>query len=425
MKRKEVWAVFFAVMIIISLQYASAASAELSDFVLKASVKQGERLTKNLKVGGSESGEFNLRVVSAQGVKLKERTFSLEENQEKNVEVIFDAVGVGTGVYIGVIEIIGPEDALNVPVIFEVESEDVFFDVNIDIPPVYIEITPGAKLVYQAKIFDLTAGGGLQEGLGPVTIDIEYIVSGLDGSVLLTKNEQQIVDKQSQITNTISFPEEVARGAYVLSAIAKYKTSVGISSQTFEIRDEEKSGGLGINFSDYTILIVIGFAMILFFFVIFLFVYLLRERDKVLVELRKYNTEEIRQVRELLKEQQEILRERRPAAGRMPKSAVIDSLVKKEVDEKISKLKKKQAERIEQVRKLSKQGLSADEMKRKLEQWKKQGYNISPAEYKIKKLSTHEMKEVLKRWKKKYRTKQRKKAKPKNIKRRKNYRNMR
>lgn len=412
MNKREVFAVFL--ILVFSAGFVlGQGSTEISSVLLKATVSGDDFTSKTINIADAEGGSFELRVVSVPGVSIEEKSFVLGPGEEKLIDIVFDSNGVEVGVHVGFIEIQGPVDSTRLPVIFEVESEDVFFDANIDIPPVYTEIERGSKIVYQVKVFDLTAGGGLQQGLGPETVEIEYTVSDLEGNVLITRSEQLVVNEQSQVTNTISFPEEVEAGNYLLSAVVKYKSSVGVSSQTFTIIEVEarERGSFGIDLSDYGVLIIVGIALLVFFGIIGLFVYLLRERDKVLLELRSYNSKEIREVKDLLKAQLRVV-------GR--RTSVDSGVVKAEVNAKIRKLKKKQESRVLQMKSMKSKGLSAEYMRRKLKQWESKGYNVSPVEYKVKELSHGEMKKILGKWKKKYAKSVKKKEKPKIIKRKKN-----
>jgi len=403
--------IVFLILIFSSGFVFAQGGTEVSSVLIKATVSKDDSIIKSINIKDTNGGKFDLRIVSVLGVSLKEKSFILGPEEEKKLEVNFDSKEVDVGTHIGFIEINGPSDSSKIPVIFEVESKDVFFDANIDIPPVYTEIERGSKIVYQVKVFDLTAGGGLQEGLGPESVEVEYVVSDLEGSVLITRAEQLVVNKQSQVTNTITFPKEVQAGDYVLSAVVKYKTSTGISSQTFSIKEPTKSSGLGIDFQDYGILIVAGTALLVFFGVIVLFIYLLRERDRIFVELKKYNSREIREIKELLREQQKVISK---------KKIVDDRVVRSEINTKIKKLRMKQAKRVSQMRNMKSKGLSVEYMRRKLEHWKTEGYNLSPIEYKVKSLSTNEMQKILSKWKKKYALPIKKKEKPKIIKRKKN-----
>ena len=393
-KEREVYLfaiVFASLFIFLNIAMAQ----EVSNSLLKVNLDEKGFATKSFTITSPKDDKFSLNVVSAKGVSLSDSSLNLKQGESKKIDVSFKTTGLQPGAYVGFIEVKSSAETLNIPIIFEIESEDLLFDANLDIPPVYTSINQGEKLVYQSKIYDLTSGGGLQEGFGPVTADVEYVVYGIDGSVLIRKSEQVIVNQQAQNTNTINFPTDVKPGNYVLAATVKYKTSVGVASQTFEIKKvEQKQQTFGLDFSDYTLLIIFGIALIFFLIMILLFVFLIKDRDKILVELRKYNAEEIKNVRALLREQEIAITGRKGDEKSVKK-------VRKEVKQKIEVLKKKQQNRINEIRKLQETG-HLSEMKKKLKEWKSRGYDTTALEYKIGGMSTEQMKKILAQWKKKY-----------------------
>jgi hypothetical protein len=75
------------------------------------------------------------------------------------MEVIFDASKLEPGIYVGSIRVSSAKETTYIPIILEVDSEDVFFKGTLDIPPQYNKIAAGDKLLAQFKVFDLTSGG--------------------------------------------------------------------------------------------------------------------------------------------------------------------------------------------------------------------------------------------------------------------------
>ena len=74
----------------------------------------------------------------------------------------------------------------------------------------------------------------------------------------------------------------------------------------------------------------------------------------------------------------------------------------KEYRTKIKRIKKIQKERIREAKKLRDKG-KINEMKKKITDWKKRGYNTSMMELKLGSLSHTEMKSLVDKWRKKYR----------------------
>jgi len=301
------------ILIVFSFIVSANPDLEISSLLLKVSLKEGESVTKSFTVTSPEGSDYNLEVVSVPGVGLSENSFVLGEGEKKAIDVKFDGAGVGPAVYVGSIDISSLDEALSLPVILEVESKDIFFDANLDIPPVYTDIEPGGKVVAQVKIFDLTSGGGTSEGvddLGTVSVDLEYSVYDLQGNVLSSESERMVIDKQAQVTKTFSFPEKIDEGDYVMSVLVRYGSSVGISSQMFSISGlvmESPAPFSGFGSTTLVFVLILAFTL----GIVFLFVYILRDRDKFIADLRRYHSRELKTQKEFLMEQARFLRRRK------------------------------------------------------------------------------------------------------------------
>ena len=364
---------------------------DFGNLLVKASMKEGETATKILSLSSDVQESIVLEVLKIEGVSLSDENVVIGKNEKKSIRVIFDSKGLKPGVYTGNLKISDGKKDFYIPVIFEIESKDVFFDVNLDIPPYYSEVVAGEKIIIQMKLFDLVAGGGTQKGLGPTNVELSYYVTSSDGVVLNSEQEDIVVDRQAQISKTLSFPKNTKEGDYIVSAIAKYENSVGVSSAVFSITSSSSSG-LNFDFTGggFQFLVIILVIVIFFFGLIFLFIYMIKDRDKLILELKKYNSNELKLQRQFLEKQRVVARSKNIDEGK----------IRREIDEKVSEIKREQARRVKQFRVLRKNG-NKNEMIRKMEEWKRQGYNISPMNYKIRELNVSDMKDIMSGWKKK------------------------
>lgn len=394
----------FGILMVILFSLASFAGAqegfETSSVLLKVSLEQGKMADRTISISSDKGGEFILGVENVPGVSLSEDRFVLNLNENKEVSVKFDSAGLNAGVYVGAIRISGGSEGSLIPVIFEVESKDTFFDINLDIPPQYTDLKPGDKLLAQVKIFDLVSGG-TTDGLGATNVDTEYYIYSITGQVLSSESERVVVDVQTRITKTVSLPADIPVGDYVFVSLVRYKDSVGVSSQLFSVSKQGFSFSEG-SFGNVGILIIIGVALVLLFFLIVLglFVYLMRSRDKMLLELRRYNNWEMQKEKQNIAKEEKVVRKKGP---------VIYKIFKKKVKTKIRKLKHKQHSRILRFREFKKRHNTAA-MLAQVRQWKVQGYNTANIE-KLVKPSVKDMKSQLNVWKSKYRTEGYKKKK--------------
>ena len=397
-KKRLVGVYSFVFVFFLVVSFVSAGSGvDTSSLLLKVSVKDGGVANRGISVSSDEGGEFLLEVSGISGVTLSDTTLFLEPGEIREVGVKLDSSLIGTGVHVGVIKIITADETQLIPVVFEVESEDVFFDINLDIPPQYTEIGPGERLMAQLKIYDLT-WGGTQEGLGPTNVDIDYYIYNVDGSMINSERETVVINRQNQITKSFNFPLNIKEGDYIFVSTVKYKTSLGSSSALFSISEGGFSLGDSWSFGNFSgifengLFLLIFVAGIFFFMIVFLFVYLVRDRDKLLLEMKKINFREMNVQRKFILDQQGVLIKKHPA-----KKAEI----KKEVRNKISRLKEKHKNRVDKIDKLSKGG-STDDMNAQLKSWKKKGYNTSSMDYKLKGLTKKDMNSLLNKWKTKY-----------------------
>jgi len=382
--------ILFAIALLFAGFVSGLDELDFGNLLVKASLKEGETATKILSLSSDVQESIVLEVLNIQGVSLSDENVVIGKNEKKSIRVVFDSKGLKPGVYTGNLKISDGKKDFYIPLIFEIESRDVFFDVNLDIPPYYSEVVAGEKIIIQLKLFDLVAGGGTQNGLGPTNVELSYYVTSSEGVVLNSEQESIVVDRQAQVSKTLSFPKNTKEGDYIVSAIAKYENSVGVSSAIFSITSS--SGGFNFDFTGagFQFLIVILVIVLFFFGLIFLFVYMIKDRDKLILELKKYNSNELKLQRQFLEKQRVVARSKNVDEGK----------IRREIDEKVSEIKREQARRLKQFRVLRKNG-NKNEMIRKMEEWKRQGYNISPMNYKLRELNVSDMKDIMSGWKKK------------------------
>jgi len=381
----------------ISGEVVSAGGLEVSSILLKVSVIEGDSVEKSIFISSEERDEIRLEMTSAIGVSLLENNFVIDSGERREVKIFFDSSSLENGVYVGNLRIISRRSAFFIPIVFEIESEDVFFDVTLEIPPEYTQVSPGEKMVSNVKIFDLTGFRG-SGSLDQTSVDVEYIIQGIGGEILSFESENIIIDQQAQFTKTLVLPEGIEAGDYFISVIVKYGSSVGTSNQLFIVEEDRRSffrifNNVSVAILSFIIIFVLG--------MIFLFIYLIHDRDKIFLELRKHNSLELRKQREFLSDQKKAI-VKKAIVKEKPR---VKRKVKKEVREKIKKLKHKHKKRIKEFRKLRKSG-NVNKMKRQLNKWKSSGYNTFSLKYKLKGLSSKDMKSLMGKWKKQgYKTK--------------------
>lgn len=385
--KKEVIVLACAFIFLFSfLPFCSAEDIEINSLLLKASVHEKDDFNRSVSITSGSGGSVYFEVKGIPGISLYPEKLAFSAGETKEVRLVFNGRNATPGIYVGSMIAKGKESRKILPIIMEVESLDVLVDANLDIPPQYTLIKQGGKIIAQAKIYDLVSAG-TNKGLGASNVDILFNIYDLNGNAVSNQKENIVLDKQAQINKAISFPEKAKTGDYIFAVIVKYKSSVGISSQIFSVEAGQETG-LEKN-GNYTVFILAAVIIVLGFLLFFIF--LLRDRDKMLIELRKLNDSELERQKDLLQAQAKVLKARN----------VSHDKIRKEIKKKLKKLRKKHEKR-EKVLKHLKKGGKTDMMKRQLEKWKKEGYLSGNSSFKLKELSGREMQSVLNDWKKKY-----------------------
>jgi len=340
---------------------------KVDSLLLKVSVFEGESFSRNLKITSVDGGEAFFEVVGLQGVSLSEESLVLFKGESDDLEVTFNSSGLEKGVYVGSVAVFGVEERIVIPVVFEVESRDVFFDVNLEIPPAYSRIEPGERVVANLKVFDLVSGG-TTEGLGAQSVEFEYYVYSTLGDLLIFEKETSVVDGETGFSKTINFPDNTPEGDYVLVVLVKYLSSVGISSKLFSVVEEN----VDVGFLDTGIDLNLIFILAVLVIVVFLFIYLVKDRNRFLLELKDYNRWERDKQRGVLRDK----------VSRSRAKGVSAAEIRRRVKKQVSILKERQKKRNVEFDKLNRKG-DLKAMEKKLDGWKKQGFKTYGLERKV------------------------------------------
>jgi len=376
MSLKKGVVVVFLFVLIISIVFA----IETSTILLKVSLNDGEEANRKIWVSG-DKGEISLEVLDIKGVSLDRKNVRVDAGERAEVLVSFNSAGLNEGIYTGRLKISNREEKF-IPLVLELESENVLFDINVDISPQYTEVSPGEKILAQIKVFDLVSGG-TSEGFGTTTVDIEYMVLGLDGRVFSSEMENLVIDQKGSVTKTFMLPDDIPEGVYVFASVVSYGDSTGVSSKLF-IVSSDSFDIFGV-VQDSSLILVVG-AVVFFFFliIVFLFVYMMSDRNKLIEELKRYNAWELK------KQKKQLLEEAEKAKGKEKK---------RKARKDVSRLKKMQRKRIRDFKDFERKG-DVESMRKKIKEWKGKGYNTANIERIVKGLSSKDMREQIGEWKK-------------------------
>ncbi|MBI1935171.1 hypothetical protein HYS31_01915 [Candidatus Woesearchaeota archaeon] len=259
----------------------SKASAQEPDFdidqiLLKVLVRSGEFIDKQIRImnTGNELSSIKVEVSGLSDiVKIDDSSFSLKPGQTKVISLNFssylpqDKIEQQPGVYIGKLIVSSDKASKEIPIIAEIETKNVLFDMNLN--PVAIErkVKQGSDTTIEVRLFNL-------ESIESQNVDVEYFVKDINGNTIVSESETVVVKTQASFFKTLSIPKNLKPGPYIFAAITKFGKSVGTSSYMFEVIGPEEKGFLqfckssilcmGISFT--TILLMFALMAYLYFF---------------------------------------------------------------------------------------------------------------------------------------------------------------
>lgn len=385
MKKKwKLTAVLFLIIILIAgaLIYSnySKKSTEkgfkADTIILKSVIKQGEVISNNFKITNlKEKQNFKISIRDLKSfVSLSEDEFELDKDESKNIEVGFKGYSYPPDVYVGSLVIEADSRKEIIPVILEIQSKEVSFAANLNIPASSKQITPGEQVIIGVKIFNLL-------DTKPHTVKLSYSIKNLEGENIFLESENVVVTTENQLIKNILIPENINLGDYAFTLTIGFEDSLSTSSYLFSVVEKESVfsnlGGSGVTI--IFAVIVLGFVL----GIVILFIYMMKERDRLFMQLKKQQTNELRSALEKIKQ-------RKQAVVVIAKPAE-----KKKIERKFKEARKKAVKKIKEkhrvqrvVFKQLKKKKRTSEMKKKIDEWKKQGFNVDEFLIKTGKIKT-------------------------------------
>ena len=213
---------------------AKESKLQVEQFLIKVLVKEGKNLTTQLRVMnvGKKGMNVGVRPINLKFLTAAKPDFYVDYGQSADVDLVFttatDHIKQETGVYVGKIEIIGDDERKEIPLIAAIESEDVLFSVNIDMPLESRRLIKGTSGLAYATVYNL-------KKIGPANLLMKYEISDTNGNKIISESESAVVEDKTTFTKTIRIPENVLAGYYVFTASAKYGSSAGVASNLIEV----------------------------------------------------------------------------------------------------------------------------------------------------------------------------------------------
>jgi len=169
---------------------------DVGAILLKTAIKENGLLLKSVKLTNNGADDvFKISTTLQDFVSPIENEIFLKSGESKEIEIKFeDKAKAGPGVFTGELIVSSTTSSKKVPVILEIESEDPFFDININVPIKYEEVHSNSKFVAEVKIFNL-------ENLDLKDVKLEYFVKDFGNNILLSESENIIVERQASSLN--------------------------------------------------------------------------------------------------------------------------------------------------------------------------------------------------------------------------------
>jgi len=368
----------------------SGADVDVDSALLKTVIKSGGIYEGQLKITNIKDygRHFDVSFIGVEDfASVNPASFDLASEETLYINISFSNKNdLDEGVYVGSLNILSEESSRQLPVILEIESDDVLFDANLALYP--SDISLGDDVSAEVKIFDLSQ-------IGTSNVEIEYFIKDFSNELIFSEKENIVVNNQILKTKAIVLPESIKEGDYVFGVVLKYKNSIGTTSTFFRIGEYIKSSSSGF-FDNNILMLVIIFVFVILILLIFVF-YSMYSRDKLLEELKKQYRYELRRQDRLLGRREVVVEKELETKEEKRVSKKLFKKVRKERKREIGRIQK---ERVRTLKKLKKGGKKG-EMKSMISKWKKKGYDTGVLDRKIKVPTARGIKGMISKWKKK------------------------
>ena len=165
----------------------------------------------------------------------------------------------------------------------------------------------------------------------------------------------------------VQIPEDISLGNYAFIASTEYADSFSTSSYLFNVSKQEKKILSGFEM-DYFVILVLVFL----FGILILIAYMVYDRNKMFLELRRQHTAELRYLSTRIGKTERVSLSRVRTAPERKKVIREFKEIKKRAIRKVKERQKRQTTIFRKLKRQKKKG----EMQRRLAQWKKEGFNV-------------------------------------------------
>ncbi|MFH1210366.1 MAG: hypothetical protein V1645_00455 [archaeon] len=235
------------------------------DDLIKVAMKQREDFKRVIRISNTGSKYLAMTVNSNLGnlVRIPESKFTLPIGYTKDVELFFSAPqNIEPGVYAGKIMFNSESLQDSSFTVVEVESVNVLYDLTVSIPNQFRNIVRGHDLVFNVRLFNFDKV--------PNDVTLYYMVKDFNGDTIYEISETVHLESEVSFTKTITLPNSIKEGNYVLAARVAGKESVGTSTALFDVvgNNEESPAAFAFDINDYMMIFILVLITLVFVVVV-------------------------------------------------------------------------------------------------------------------------------------------------------------
>lgn len=173
----------------------------------------------------------------------------------ESAAITLNFIGRNVGSFVGQIIARTSQIEKSVPIIIEIISKLVLFDVKLDIPKEYAEIEPGKELKAQITLLNVGA---------PEKVDVfaYYFIKDLRGNIVYEETETFAVEKQLSYQKSLPVHESTVPGSYVAVIEIRYAESFAVSSQLFRVVEKREFVAADLIAKNASLMVFLSFILI-------------------------------------------------------------------------------------------------------------------------------------------------------------------
>jgi len=330
-------------------------------FFFKINIGFGGDATSILQITNKEDQvqDFKLSFKNLQRIaSLSEKEFSLGVGESKEIFVSFSDFSYEEEVYVGQLVIESSKSTKKIPIVLGVESDAKIFAILQEPTPSSQNVYPGGELRMEVRVSNL-------KDFKQHELRINHVIRGFDDEVVVVPTDVITIENKHDFLKIIDIPKNVEKGSYVLVTSIDYQGSRSVSTHFFDVeRKDRKISFEGINYFYLIILIVVIGAFWSFY-------YFFRSRSKLELRLATIHRDELKNNLKVMTKYRKELEKIRDISKRKTRLGQFD----KEKRRVVAQIKGKQKKQVREFLGLKKKK-KRNELERKLDSWKRQGYKM-------------------------------------------------